>query len=381
MSRYPSQPNTLCSVGPRSAEIEVPYAGVPNNDHLQFHNYHLETQIRGRVRDIKLRHFILHSDPAPLFSESDYRKFLHPTLHPERGSTEDQTEISSTEPYAPVADIPSANPLIGRSICTLSGGGTSFFTEIGDQTIYIYRTPLFKCDWFLRRTVLCGGASGIRKSFTTSLSSPIHSRRQPSIQKGSNVKHNTTAAVAACIGDNPFRPQGRNFHPYHSNYPAEVHSKGAGRLRRTTRCGEGCGYRKFLPQILTPARGSSAIRTVVSSPEPCAPVADAPSAYPIREHADNTLRTVEVPLCTVSGLTGTAYHNIHCTIHQPQDPCISLSHTPGCRFAPKSKIGSSKPACADNLSRLFGGLSVYFAVTRMGFAFYAIKKVPAWKTN
>lgn len=193
MSRNQPQPNTLCSVGHRSAGFVVPYSGLSS-------------------------------------------------IHPERGSTEGQTGISSPEPCAPVADIPSANPLIGRSCCTLSGGGTSFFTEIVDQTIYIYRSLLFKCDWFLRRTGLCGGASGIRKSLTTSLSSPIHARRQPWIQKGSNVTQKTTAAVVACIGDTLFRPQGRNFHPSLSNNPAEMHSEGAGRLRHTRLCGVVSGH-------------------------------------------------------------------------------------------------------------------------------------------
>lgn len=179
-------------------------------------------------------HPVFRRPPVGGVCRAVFRAFIHT---PRKGINRGSNGNFFPEPCAPVADIPSANPLIGPSCCTLSGGGTSFFTEIVDQTIYIYRSLLFKCDWFLRRTGLCGGASGIRKNLTTSLSSPIHARRQPWIQKGSNVTQKTTAAVVACIGDTLFRPQGRNFHPSLSNNPAEMHSEGAGRLRHTRLCG------------------------------------------------------------------------------------------------------------------------------------------------
>ena len=80
--------------------------------------------------------------------------------------------------------------------------------------------------------------------------------------------------------------------------------------------------------FLNPARGSTEGQIECSSPEPYAPVVGVEPAYPVRERSDNTLLIVGLPLCTGSGLPGTAYHIFHGMTRQPQDSCISLSYTP-----------------------------------------------------
>lgn len=94
---------------------------------------------------------------------------------------------------------------------------------------------------------------------------------------------------------------------------------------------------------INPARGSFEGQSIISSPEPYAPAAGIEPAYPVREHSDNTLRTVGVPLCTDSRLPVTAYHIFYGMTRQPQDSCISLFHTPASAALGVPYAGISTP--------------------------------------
>lgn len=113
---------------------------------------------------------------------------------------------------------------------------------------------------------------------------------------------------------------------------------------------------------INPARGSTEVQSEISSPEPYAPVVGLPPAYPVREHPVSTVCTSGVPLCTVSGLPGTAYHITASETGLFQNPCISLSHTP-----PSAALGAPfagvSPIYTDQTNLNCAAMSVHSGIT------------------
>lgn len=153
----------------------LPVFGGTEEDGGNVRMPHYPDRVRGMSIRVKLRHNIFHDFSAPFFSDTyragksgqsiaSRRGFVVSfagilSIHPERGSAESQTAISSPEPYAPVVGVSPAYPHLGRSRCTFLGGGT-FRSGLGPDRSTPKKLSPLENEPELRSIIFWVGAAG-----------------------------------------------------------------------------------------------------------------------------------------------------------------------------------------------------------------------------
>lgn len=336
MARYQSKTNNLCSVGHRSAGFVVSSAEVDPIPAL------FVKATGGRNRRINLcsgdARIMQSHGPRATAQDSTFMIFRGLSAGLRRtfrcggvfgGTEEDGGNVRMPHYPGRVRGISIRVKLRHNIFHDLPAPIFSDIYRAGKSGQPIFRSPLFRRDWSLRRAIRCGGGSGGRKSLTTSISEvqSESSSPEPYVPVAGYqaypvpVHPSATICTAGCSPCTGSALPGTAYHIPVSETKQSLNPCIALSLMPATATPFAGGF------SIHPVRGSTEDQTEISSPESSAPVAGVSSAYPDRE-LPASIRMAGRSICTGCGLPGTAYHMTASDIGQTPNPCVSLSLTP-----------------------------------------------------